>query len=158
MPIYEYECSGCGFVTEVLHRMSECPEVVCGKCGGAETARIMSSCSFREGTPQSFRREHDEAKRIVNMRHELQEDYGVRGINMVSNSAGKTYQDIYHDIKSQGQGVPEAMQERTEANRKAVKEKQRDWMRGAMARLPKKRRERENQRRKEGRSLSTAEK
>jgi putative FmdB family regulatory protein len=34
MPLYEYECQGCGQRTETLQRMAEAPLTVCPECGG----------------------------------------------------------------------------------------------------------------------------
>ena len=34
MPTYDYKCVECGIVSEVIHKMSESPDVSCGKCGG----------------------------------------------------------------------------------------------------------------------------
>ena len=34
MPIYEYKCSSCGNVSEVIQKFSDAPLEVCKKCGG----------------------------------------------------------------------------------------------------------------------------
>ncbi|MCC7409604.1 MAG: zinc ribbon domain-containing protein [Phycisphaeraceae bacterium] len=48
MPIYEYECSGCGHVTEQLRRMSDADgKVACEACGSRKTHRkhsVFSAC------------------------------------------------------------------------------------------------------------------
>jgi putative FmdB family regulatory protein len=40
MPIYEYECTPCLVVYEVLHGMSDPPLESCPKCGGSVTRLI----------------------------------------------------------------------------------------------------------------------
>ncbi len=50
MPIYEYQCEGCGKRTSVLTmRVSERVEAVCKHCGGTRMRRLMS----RFATPRS---------------------------------------------------------------------------------------------------------
>ncbi|MCF8110356.1 MAG: zinc ribbon domain-containing protein [Desulfobacteraceae bacterium] len=45
MPIYEYQCSKCGRVHEILQKMSEEHLSKCPECSGALHKRI-SQCSF----------------------------------------------------------------------------------------------------------------
>ena len=45
MPIYEYECAGCGRVVEKWQKFSEAPLSVCSHCGGS-LSKIISSCAF----------------------------------------------------------------------------------------------------------------
>jgi putative FmdB family regulatory protein len=35
LPIYEYECAGCGAVTDIRHGFHETPDQPCATCGGA---------------------------------------------------------------------------------------------------------------------------
>lgn len=35
MPLYEYECQGCGERTEVVQRFDDAPLSTCSSCGGA---------------------------------------------------------------------------------------------------------------------------
>ncbi|WP_022850781.1 FmdB family zinc ribbon protein [Limisalsivibrio acetivorans] len=47
MPIYEYKCSSCGEVTEMMEKItSDQNQKECPKCGG-EASRIMSVTSFQ---------------------------------------------------------------------------------------------------------------
>jgi putative FmdB family regulatory protein len=41
MPLYEYECKGCGHHFEVRQKMSDQPVEVCPQCGG-KTERLIS--------------------------------------------------------------------------------------------------------------------
>lgn len=45
MPIYEYECAGCGRVHEILQKMSDKPLLQCPECSGKLHKRI-SQCTF----------------------------------------------------------------------------------------------------------------
>jgi putative FmdB family regulatory protein len=44
MPIYEYLCSDCGHVSELLVGIGRNSDnLVCGRCGGSDLARLMSA-------------------------------------------------------------------------------------------------------------------
>ena len=45
MPLYEYECQGCGQRTETLQRMAEAPLTVCPECGGP-LKKLVSRAGF----------------------------------------------------------------------------------------------------------------
>ncbi len=45
MPIYEYECSECGNITEALQKFSDSPLTTCERCSGS-LHRIMSQSTF----------------------------------------------------------------------------------------------------------------
>lgn len=45
MPIYEYQCHGCGQITEELQKMSDPPLGRCPACGG-QVSKLMSMNSF----------------------------------------------------------------------------------------------------------------
>lgn len=57
MPIYEYECSGCGHVTEQLRRMSDADgKVACEACGSRKTHRkhsVFSACGCQSSGASS---------------------------------------------------------------------------------------------------------
>ncbi len=46
MPIYEYQCAGCGEIVEKWQKFSEAPLTVCPRCGGS-LSKLISSCSFQ---------------------------------------------------------------------------------------------------------------
>lgn len=45
MPIYEYECTECGLVDEVVQRMNDKPLTKCRKCSGT-VRKLISHSSF----------------------------------------------------------------------------------------------------------------
>jgi len=45
MPLYEYECSKCNKVHEVIQKLSDAPLGQCPVCGG-EVRKLMSNTSF----------------------------------------------------------------------------------------------------------------
>src|SRR5258707_13642078 len=46
MPLYEYQCAGCGKRTEVLQRFDDAPPAACPACGGA-VKKLVSSPAFQ---------------------------------------------------------------------------------------------------------------
>jgi putative FmdB family regulatory protein len=45
MPIYEYECSGCGKRHEVMQKITDAPLAKCPECGG-DLKKMISNTSF----------------------------------------------------------------------------------------------------------------
>ncbi|WP_020589197.1 FmdB family zinc ribbon protein [Desulfobacter curvatus] len=45
MPVYEYQCSGCGHIEEVFQKISESPLEVCPRCNGS-LKKIISQSTF----------------------------------------------------------------------------------------------------------------
>lgn len=45
MPVYEYQCSGCGRIEEVFQKISESPLEVCPRCNG-KLRKIISQSTF----------------------------------------------------------------------------------------------------------------
>ncbi|MCG8551021.1 MAG: zinc ribbon domain-containing protein [Desulfobacterales bacterium] len=45
MPVYEYQCSGCGHIEEIFQRISESPLEVCPRCNGS-LKKIISQSTF----------------------------------------------------------------------------------------------------------------
>lgn len=50
MPIYEYECTSCGKVTEVMQKFSDAPLTICPSCGGSLRKLISLSTFHLKGT------------------------------------------------------------------------------------------------------------
>ena len=46
MPLYEYECTECGRLTEMLQRLSDPPLAQCPACGGA-VRKLLSAPAFQ---------------------------------------------------------------------------------------------------------------
>ncbi|MGI9228311.1 MAG: FmdB family zinc ribbon protein [Gammaproteobacteria bacterium] len=47
MPIYEYQCAGCGHKLEKLQKISEAPLTDCPDCGAARLQKLVSAAAFR---------------------------------------------------------------------------------------------------------------
>jgi len=47
MPIYEYQCTECGYQTEVLQKMSDDPLKDCPECGKPAMKKMVSAAAFR---------------------------------------------------------------------------------------------------------------
>lgn len=46
MPLYEYECTDCGQLTEALQRLSDPPLTKCPRCGGS-MKKLLSAPAFQ---------------------------------------------------------------------------------------------------------------
>lgn len=47
MPIYEYQCTECGYQTEVLQKISDEPLKDCPECGKPAMKKMVSAAAFR---------------------------------------------------------------------------------------------------------------
>ena len=47
MPIYEYECAGCGHRLEAIQRHTEAPLKDCPDCGESRLRKLISAAGFR---------------------------------------------------------------------------------------------------------------
>ena len=47
MPIYEYQCSACGYQTEVLQKISDEPLKDCPECGKPAMKKMVTAAAFR---------------------------------------------------------------------------------------------------------------
>ncbi len=50
MPIYEYQCSQCGTISEVLQQFSDKPRSICDQCGGKMNKLISQSTFHLKGS------------------------------------------------------------------------------------------------------------
>ena len=46
MPIYEYQCGGCGAEFERLQKISDPPVQICPDCGGDQVRKLVSQSGF----------------------------------------------------------------------------------------------------------------
>ncbi len=46
MPMYEYQCSKCGYSWELIQRMSDAPPKTCPECRSRKVGKMMSRTSF----------------------------------------------------------------------------------------------------------------
>jgi putative FmdB family regulatory protein len=43
VPIFEYKCNSCGFVTEFLEKTASSQDHACNECGGRDLQKLLSS-------------------------------------------------------------------------------------------------------------------
>jgi putative FmdB family regulatory protein len=54
VPIFEYKCNDCGYVSEFLEKSREAQQHKCGKCGGSSLQKMLSGFAVgqsRSSTP-----------------------------------------------------------------------------------------------------------
>ena len=47
VPIYEYQCNGCGHLFDVMQKVSDVPETICPKCNQEAVIRLVSAPGFQ---------------------------------------------------------------------------------------------------------------
>ncbi|MGC9045232.1 MAG: FmdB family zinc ribbon protein [Thermodesulfovibrio sp.] len=52
MPIYEYKCKNCGYVTEYFFNKAEEKEIVCKNCGSRDLEKILSRVNISSSFSQ----------------------------------------------------------------------------------------------------------
>jgi putative FmdB family regulatory protein len=75
MPIYEYECRGCGHQFEQLIRTGDTP--ACPECQGQELERLLSHVSMSSDSTRqlNFNRARQAAKRVQRDKDHAQMEY-----------------------------------------------------------------------------------
>ena len=141
MPNYDYCCTSCDETFEIFHAMDDKPIVVCPSCKSKNTKKIPSACGFSISKNTTMMRQaKDDFRKQGAMRMELREDYGL---HTVSPLAGKTFGDVYTDVKSRGDFVKEEMAKSAENEAAKKKAKQKEWKAKAQKRAPARGREME---------------
>lgn len=46
MPIYAYQCAGCGYQEDVMQKLSDAPLTACPKCGKETFAKQLTAAGF----------------------------------------------------------------------------------------------------------------
>jgi putative FmdB family regulatory protein len=92
MPTYDYECEKCGSVHEVMHGMSESPQVSCLECGTACHKKFSPNFGgffFKGGTPSThYREKQNKKKRSEEMTKRQKSKHGDLGPKITPNIAG----------------------------------------------------------------------
>lgn len=128
MPRYDYFCDSCEFVFEVTHPMSEKPTLACPSCSSKRVHKMPSLCGIVVKSSARTQKIFDNVKREHEMRTDLKENFGVEKIAPLG---GRSFRDVYEDIKGRGTAVKDEMQITAEQSAKKKKEKQREWTRKA---------------------------
>lgn len=129
MPLYEYKCKNCSFVTEINQDINDDTEFLCPDCY-LPLKRVFTPfhISHKNSKPiQDKQSQHQE------MKQELNDDYGVESVVPLG---GNNIESIYQDVKSQGNYVKEQMHQNAEQKAKEQKEKRKSWKHEALKRAP----------------------
>ncbi len=131
MPNYDYRCTECDLRIEVNHSISETPQVEC-ECG-ENMKKIISACHFSCRETLASHHFLNEAKKDNDIRLDLKENYGIEKVSPVGPN---NIQDVYNDVKAQGDSVRDRMQESKEKQTNKLAIKQKEWKKGANKRAP----------------------
>lgn len=146
MPYYDYRCIDCGSITEVkrsIHQREQ--SVSCGTCGSTNVKRLFSVPNIQI---HGKNKTSDSKQQEEEMKSELRDEYGVHSV-IPCNRYGKKFEETYRDIKDRGCMVKEMMKAREEKMERKQRQKNRDWMKDALARTTKRGREKKERRARE---------
>ena len=66
MPIYDFKCNNCGYITEMMRKMSESNTTTCPKCAQETFEKLLSAPSFQlSGTGWYATDFKDKAKKSI---------------------------------------------------------------------------------------------
>lgn len=66
MPIYDFKCNNCGYITEMMRKMSESNISICPKCAQETFEKLLSAPSFQlSGTGWYATDFKDKAKKSI---------------------------------------------------------------------------------------------
>lgn len=77
MPIYEYECTNCGMVHEIIQKISDKPVIKCPKCAGKLQKLISQSAFHLKGSgwyATDYARKSNSASSSTKRRHDKSSD------------------------------------------------------------------------------------
>ena len=132
MPTYDYKCPDCGFTDEVSHAMSESPEYDCPDCL-VLMKKVYGVFNMKRGHSKVISMLSDKQRREADIKQELNESYGVEQVVPLASGG---IQDVYNDVKAQGNYVRDQMQETAEKTEATKKAKANAWKKQAMKRAP----------------------
>ncbi len=132
MPRYDFRCAKCGTVSEVNRPMCDCSAVACRKCG-APMRRVYSVPNFTHGNTLVANTIGDRMQRDADITADLRVNHGIEKIVPV---AAQSMDDVYRDVKASGGYVKERMAAEKEIADRKRRLKQREWMKKAMKRAP----------------------
>lgn len=144
MPLYEYACSDCGNIEEHLHGRDEEKKIIC-ECGSS-MERLFSTFAISNGICTEQKEVMEKTKRRKDMKVDLRDNHGIEQMSL----QGKTLEETYKDVKTNRSAIAEQFAKNSEQNQAKQRKKQKEWMRGALARTEKKRIEKKKMRQKEG--------
>jgi len=117
MAFYDYLCLACYEILEVQHGFNDTPDLTC-KCGSKEFERLISNVNVNTKSGKTLRQERfiTSQKQYIDKRTDLRENYGVHEVKVLPD--GKTFNNVYEDIKRRGTDVKEQMKKTVEETQK----------------------------------------
>lgn len=106
MPTYEYECSHCGLVKEILHSMHDKPQIKCSNCG-----------SFCRKIITSFYLGGTSCPSEIEMKKDLSDNHGIEQIRLLNG----TFKNFYKGVKKDSNRIKEEMKKNQESYKQPKK-------------------------------------
>jgi len=135
MPIREYACEN-SHVFDFLERKKSDKPKRCPECGSGNLTKLFSTFGFSVRSSGQMRRIADHFNKESEMKQDLKENYGVENVSPIG---ARNLSEVHAEVKSTGSYVKDKMQENSEKQATARREKKKEWARGAMQRAPKRR-------------------
>jgi len=100
MPTYDYKCDNCGFVKEVIHRITEDPVISCPECAKRDakipmTRQISGGAGFNLGSTEAmaWREKRHRVRKNAELDLRQMEHWGSTKPKLVPNVGGETTQN-----------------------------------------------------------------
>jgi len=126
MPLYEFECRECGYVSEELCEFNKA-KIKCQSCGSNKTYKIISTCSFAVKNTILVTKHKERHKKTTERQTDLRENYGVYSLRPLPTpdlpGRPNTEEQVYKEIKEAGTYAKDAMQASMEINAKKQDER-----------------------------------
>jgi len=122
MPAYDYKCPECGEIQEFTHGMTESPVVKCPECDAVMVKKFCApQISVRDTINRSKVKDFKKDKRDKKI--DLRENYNVHETHALG---GKTFNQVYDEVKRQGSRVKDGIDARVENTKKRQEQRQKE--------------------------------
>lgn len=134
MPTYNFKCNSCCRDFVAVLPVSKRDDASCPECSSKNVSRDYTGMNFSIARINVGGKGVDSIKRQMDMRDELRENHLVHGVSPLN---GKSFEEIYKDIKKGGSKVKEQMQKTREDGERVTQEKLRKRREDMASQLPK---------------------